>query len=723
MRRKRALLLVPIVAGLGALLAPAARGASPPPPPAEPTIGPLLSGTSSLVAGTHVWTDYVYDDLGTDPTTAPSSTGNLADLVQLQVTPGTSTLRLRAVLQTLLDPDVPALGVGLDLDGNPQTGAPGVPGGRWEVTGTPLGLERFVLVGDGRRDVLAWSGRWEDIGDATAAVDVVANTMTVAVPNTLLGGVGSTWRVAGLVGLADASRPAEDGVGNVHDLAYVRDTGSANWQSTVQANVLTGAEDAARAMAVLDVRRARAGVTELTPPVPGAKNTLLYRSRLELGEGIGTVENRKYAGPYQPYVAWFPAAGLPARPPLVVFLHGAMGNHLGGSYGDDGAFVEAGPVGIGPGIIDPAAVVITPLGRGETPLAYEGPAEQDILDVIADATRRFGVDEDRVVLTGYSLGGVGTFRMAQLHPDRWAGAVEIVGAHDLGALTVQEEAGGTQTLPNQLENLRNLPFRLAHARLDELELLIGGVQPDKAALELHQLGYDYKYWQFHRREHLAFPVDTIQCELELAIARGRVRDPARVTYSQEPAIPSSDPTTGLDVRHDRAYWMSDMVVRGETFRPGDKGTVDVVNLARADRTPKATAVADANQNVTSGRDVCGPNERVATADVWTMTGQVLSPGAPELVDNAVSATLTRVVSVRLDLARMRGLDLRRPLRVDTTSDGVARLRLGAPWPGAVLVERADRPQERLCPRDGVLDLIVGAGTTSAWLTPTAARCG
>ena len=33
--------------------------------PSTPELGgPLISGTSAYVAGTHVWTDYVYDDRG-----------------------------------------------------------------------------------------------------------------------------------------------------------------------------------------------------------------------------------------------------------------------------------------------------------------------------------------------------------------------------------------------------------------------------------------------------------------------------------------------------------------------------------------------------------------------------------------------------------------------------------------------------------------------------------
>jgi pimeloyl-ACP methyl ester carboxylesterase len=385
---------------------------------------------------------------------------------------------------------------------------------------------------------------------------------------------------------------------------------------------------------------------------------------------------------------------------MILFLHGAMQDHLGGPYGGDGSFAG----GVGPGEIEPNALIVTPLGRGQTPLGYDGPSEQDVFDVLADATARFHVDTDRIVLSGYSLGGVGTFRFAQLYPDRWAGAVDFVGADDLGALTALEEAQGGQTMPNQLENLRNLPFRMAHSRLDELEIIVGAVQPDRAALELQRLGYDFRYWQFYRREHLTFPVRNLQCEMEAAIARRRVVNPARVTYSQEPAI---------QLRHDRAYWMSDMVVRGADFGPGDKGTVDITSLARPDRSFDAAPVVGGGENISAGRDVCGDNPAVTTGDVWSTLGQKLTPAAPQPVSNAIEGSLTRVASATLDLGRM-DLDRSRAIEVRVTSDGAGVLRLRGGWTRRVLV--GDRS---VCPRAGAVDVPVGAPIV---VTPTDRRC-
>ena len=648
----------------------------------SPTLGPLISGKSSWVSGTHAWTDYAYDDRGGSPGASypggvyPSDDlANSADLIQLQLGLDGKALRIRAVLETLTDPTAPLLGVGIDTDGNPATGAASLPG--WNTSGAPLGLERLVLVSEAGTRVLAWNGsEWIERVSSPAKIDTETNTLDGAVTLTDIGG-GNTWRVVGALGLA--SQSWAEGAGAIYDLAYVRDLSTASWQSGLQADILNGDEDAAQAVATIALSDLRQRRTELAQPEAGVKETFLYRSRLKLGEGIGGAD-RKYAGPYQPYGAWFPE-NLPQPPPLIVFMHGALQNHLTGPYGDSGNILEIGPLSLGPGSMSPAAVIVTPLGRGEAFGWYMGASAQDVLDVTADAQQRFGGDPDRTVLSGYSLGGVGTFNLAQLYPDRWAGAIDIVGAPDLG---IVELLGIAPPLPYTLENLRNLPFRMGHARADELELIVGVIQPDLAALQLQQLGYDYRYWQFYLREHLTFPVKALQCEFEAAIARGRVINPARVVYSQQPALRRIEPESGLVQMNDSAYWMSELVVRGESFAAGDKGTVDITSLALPDREPQLRNIVAIGENLTAGRDVCGENPEVRTNDVWTVVGQAWEGFAEQPLSNGMVVKLTRVASVRLDLGRM-GIDPARAIDIQASSDGESLLRLGADcFPGGVL---------------------------------------
>ncbi len=74
-------LVRPVVAAVVlAVLAPGAPGATPPASAApaslravdaDPSLGTLVSGEQSYVDGTHVWTDYVYDDRGPNTDALP----------------------------------------------------------------------------------------------------------------------------------------------------------------------------------------------------------------------------------------------------------------------------------------------------------------------------------------------------------------------------------------------------------------------------------------------------------------------------------------------------------------------------------------------------------------------------------------------------------------------------------------------------------------------------
>src|SRR5690349_14350063 len=72
---------------------------------------------------------------------------------------------------------------------------------------------------------------------------------------------------------------------------------------------------------------------------------------------------------------------------------------------------------------DVDVIVVCPLARGT--MGYQGIAERDVYDVLADIKRRLPVDEDRVYLTGTSMGGGGALRLALTRPDVWA-AVALV---------------------------------------------------------------------------------------------------------------------------------------------------------------------------------------------------------------------------------------------------------------------------------------------------------
>ncbi len=131
----------------------------------------------------------------------------------------------------------------------------------------------------------------------------------------------------------------------------------------------------------------------------------------------------------QPYGLYLPPGYDPANAyPLVISLHGAGSNHrlnlrrvFGKSNAEDETDVEASRYF--PDWQDLAYIVATPLARGT--MGYQGVAEKDVMDVLADVKRRFSIDENRVYLTGLSMGGGGTFWIGLTRPDLWAAIAPV----------------------------------------------------------------------------------------------------------------------------------------------------------------------------------------------------------------------------------------------------------------------------------------------------------
>lgn len=122
----------------------------------------------------------------------------------------------------------------------------------------------------------------------------------------------------------------------------------------------------------------------------------------------------------QPYLVALPDDFDPAAPGhrMVVLLHGA--------------YALACPMGTISGALsrakdmNPGAITVTPFGRANG--GYEWAAETDVWDVIADMKRRYSIDENKIVLTGFSMGGGGTVKLGLTHPGPFAAAAALAPA-------------------------------------------------------------------------------------------------------------------------------------------------------------------------------------------------------------------------------------------------------------------------------------------------------
>jgi len=114
--------------------------------------------------------------------------------------------------------------------------------------------------------------------------------------------------------------------------------------------------------------------------------------------------------------------------PLVVMLHGAGSNHRLALRRVFGRSNSAGENDVDASLYFPPwedvqYIVATPLARGT--MGYQGVAEKDVWDMIADVKRRFKTDENRTYLTGLSMGGGGTLWIGLTRPDFWAAIAPV----------------------------------------------------------------------------------------------------------------------------------------------------------------------------------------------------------------------------------------------------------------------------------------------------------
>ncbi len=149
-------------------------------------------------------------------------------------------------------------------------------------------------------------------------------------------------------------------------------------------------------------------------------------------------------------------------------------------------------------------IYIEPHGRGNA--QYLGLGQQDVLRCLEHAKARFSVDEDRVYLTGESMGGHGTWAIASRNPQLFAAAAPVYGGWDFRVTTI---AGPPQPQnqprnPREFyiqernssfssaENLLNVPLLVIHGDKDAA---VSVENSRHAAQMLQRWGYDIRYWE------------------------------------------------------------------------------------------------------------------------------------------------------------------------------------------------------------------------------------
>lgn len=153
------------------------------------------------------------------------------------------------------------------------------------------------------------------------------------------------------------------------------------------------------------------------------------------------------------------------------------------------------------------AYVAAPTNRRPFGFDWQDWGQRDMLEVLADVKRTCNIDENRVHLTGHSMGGHGTWLNALTFPDLWASAAPSAGwtRFDLYApmflrrnlLYGEPRANYIWQLAMRgddplalCENARNLPIFALEGGADDN---VPPQQPRLLVERLKQLGYDVTY--------------------------------------------------------------------------------------------------------------------------------------------------------------------------------------------------------------------------------------
>ncbi|MET0535541.1 MAG: prolyl oligopeptidase family serine peptidase, partial [Steroidobacter sp.] len=144
---------------------------------------------------------------------------------------------------------------------------------------------------------------------------------------------------------------------------------------------------------------------------------------------------------------------------------------------------------------------IEPHGRGNA--QYVGIGDRDVMHCLAEAKRLFSVDDDRVYVTGESMGGHGTWAIVTRHPDVFAAAAPVFGGWDLRVTTVSNpvslpppatslEAYGFERASSfsNAENLLHVPLLVIHGDSDR-DVHVANSR--HAVQLLQRWGYDIRY--------------------------------------------------------------------------------------------------------------------------------------------------------------------------------------------------------------------------------------
>ena len=673
--------------------------------------GPPRRSSSPAPGGEFLYQDFLYDDHGAaeapDPTD-PRTAGNLfskpdgtytyptdlayandaADLVELRVKPLSDATAFRLTLNTLNDASLVAFSIAIG-------GTPGVLRSFPAGANVQAPADMFLTVhpaGTSTVGDLVDAATGDPVGGPAplVTVDTDRRQIEVRVLHTAWDPTGQVVRLAAGVGLwdnanglyllpqavADATHPGGAGSAtspaaffNVafrygEPMPIVGDpagtaTGPAWWRDKDQGAALA-AGDLSTLHADVDFTKLVAAVSDDMPDQPGGVPQTgpidrILVSQFELAQGAdfsvscfpastsgGANCPGQYQGRLQPYAIYVPPAPMPRRGyGMTLLLHSLSTNYnqyLGSrnqsQFGDR----------------DGGSIVITPESRGPDGF-YDSYAGADVFEVWADVARRYRLDPAWTVITGYSMGGLGTFKLAEQFPDLFAKAQPTVGF-----------SGDN----NLVASLRNIPFLMWNSLVDEL---VPPTDYIPTADKFDSLGYRYELDVFTPSEHLTLAINDQFAPAAAFLDLAKVnRNPAHVTYVVDPTL--DYPALGFVADH--AYWLSELKLRSSTPPATGghaEGTIDALShgFGVDDPTPSGTQVG---AGTLTGGNLPAPLIFTSQSQTWGPVPRVLPARRLDLTARNIAAVTINVRRARVGCSVDLHVDTDGPITIEL--DGCGR---------------------------------------------------
>jgi len=180
-----------------------------------------------------------------------------------------------------------------------------------------------------------------------------------------------------------------------------------------------------------------------------------------LRAGSGTVVRRAFKSKLddslQPYSIRFPKKFESGKKyPLVVFLHGS---------GEDDRWLKHAA----PSIYDMAdsfnAFILTPKGRGVSDCYTHNHANDDVIEALMDVYKVFPVNEEKIILAGFSMGGYGVYRVGYEFQKYFAGFLVLSGDPSVGRKWCGTDHPDFMQ-ESYLNKLPKKPFFIVHGKED-----------------------------------------------------------------------------------------------------------------------------------------------------------------------------------------------------------------------------------------------------------------